>query len=156
MVILEDLVLLQLGAEAGLLFPELLDEADEVHGGSGGPVTRTGCIARATTGSSTRMACRGHVVARSLVTPPHFTASSSASTSLHSSKQQVDATLKVHVTRVCFKYFRCFRGMLQVLYINVAKVDWNVAHVVMTIHICFKFMFQMFHLFYMYVASIFI
>jgi hypothetical protein len=43
-------------------------------------------------------------------------ASSSASTSLHSSKQQTDAKLKAHVAIVCFKYFRCFTCMLQVLY----------------------------------------
>jgi hypothetical protein len=34
-----------------------------------------------------------------------------------------------------------------VLYIDVAKVDRDVAHVVMVIHICFKCMSQMFHLF---------
>jgi hypothetical protein len=39
--------------------------------------------------------------------------------------------------------------MLQVLYIDVAKVDRDVAHVVMTIHVCFECMFQMFHLFHM-------
>ena len=43
-----------------------------------------------------------------------------------------------HVARVCFKYFRYFRSMLQVLYIDIAKVDWDVAHVVMVIHVCFK------------------
>ena len=51
---------------------------------------------------------------------------------------------KPHVAKVCFK---CFRGMLQALYINVAKVDRDVAHVVMAIHVSFKCMFQMFHLF---------
>jgi hypothetical protein len=44
--------------------------------------------------------------------------------------------------------------MLQVLFIDVAKIDRDVAHVVMTIHVCFKWMFQMFHRFQMYVASI--
>jgi hypothetical protein len=62
-------------------------------------------------------------------------ASSSVLTSLHSSKQQVDATPKVHIEIVCFM---CFRGTLQVLYIDVAKLDRDVAHVVMAIHICFK------------------
>jgi hypothetical protein len=52
--------------------------------------------------------------------------------------------LKVHVTIVCF---RCFRGMLQVLFIDVAKVDRDVAHVVIAIHVCFKCVLQMFHLF---------
>jgi predicted amino acid racemase len=44
--------------------------------------------------------------------------------------------------------------MLQVFYIDVAKVernvrklDQNVAHVAMAIYICFKCMFQMFHLY---------
>jgi hypothetical protein len=64
-------------------------------------------------------------------------ASTSASTSIHLSKQQADATLK-HVAIACFK---CFRGMLQVLYIDVPKVDQDVAHDVMAIHICFKCMF---------------
>ena len=36
--------------------------------------------------------------------------------------------------------------MLQVLYIDVAKVDRDVAHVGMAIHVCFKCMFQIFHL----------
>jgi hypothetical protein len=41
--LLEDLVLQQLGAAAGLLLPELLDEANEVRGNSGGLVACTGC-----------------------------------------------------------------------------------------------------------------
>jgi hypothetical protein len=44
--------------------------------------------------------------------------------------------LKVHVAIVCFKCFKYFLGMLQVLYIDVA-------HVVMAINVCFKCMFQM-------------
>jgi hypothetical protein len=47
-----------------------------------------------------------------------------------------------------------FKGMLQVLYIFVTKVDLNVVRVVMAIHVCFKCMFQMFHLFQMYVVSV--
>ena len=46
-----------------------------------------------------------------------------------------------HVARVYFKCFRCFGGMLQVLYIDVAKVDRDVAHVVIAIHVYFKCMF---------------
>ena len=38
----KDLVLQQLSVEAGVLLPELLDEADEVRG-SGGIVARTSC-----------------------------------------------------------------------------------------------------------------
>jgi hypothetical protein len=44
--------------------------------------------------------------------------------------------------------------MLQLLYINIAKVDRDVVHVVMAIHVCFKCMFQMFHLFQTNVASV--
>jgi hypothetical protein len=58
---------------------------------------------------------------------------------------------KSHIARVCF---RCFTCMLQVLYIDVAKVDQGVAHVVTAIHVCFKCIFQMFHLFQTYVASV--
>jgi uncharacterized membrane protein len=38
--------------------------------------------------------------------------------------------LKEHVANVCFKCFRYFRGMLQVFYIDIGKVDWDVAKVV--------------------------
>jgi hypothetical protein len=38
--------------------------------------------------------------------------------------------------------------------IDVAKVDRDVAHVAMTIYVYFKCMFQMFHLFQTYVASV--
>jgi hypothetical protein len=31
--------------------------------------------------------------------------------------------LKEHVARVCFNYFRCFRGMVQVFHMDVAKID---------------------------------
>ena len=41
-----------------------------------------------------------------------------------------------------------------VLNLDVAKVDWDVAHVAMAIHVCCKCMFQMFHLFQTYVASV--
>ena len=52
--------------------------------------------------------------------------------------------LKARVAKVCFK---CFRGMLQVFYIGVAKIDRDVAHVAMAIHVCFKCMFRLFNLF---------
>jgi hypothetical protein len=77
---------------------------------------------------------RWHPPSRHSVASSSVLTSSFASTSLHLSKQQVDATLKAHVARVYFKYFRCFWGMLQVLYIDVAKVDRDVAHVPMSIH----------------------
>ena len=41
--------------------------------------------------------------------------------------------LKAHDAIVCFKCFRCFQGMLQVLYIDVAKVYRDVAHIVVAI-----------------------
>ena len=51
--------------------------------------------------------------------------------------------------------------MLQVFCINVAKVDrdavkvdWDIAHVAMAIHVCFKCMFQIFHLFQTNVAGV--
>jgi hypothetical protein len=41
-----------------------------------------------------------------------------------------------------------------VFYIDVAKVDQDVAHVEMAIHVYFKCMFQMFHLFQTYAAIV--
>jgi hypothetical protein len=48
-------------------------------------------------------------------------------------------------------YFKCFRNMLQVFHLDVAKLDRDVTHVAMATYICFKCMFQMCH---MYVASV--
>jgi hypothetical protein len=48
--------------------------------------------------------------------------------SLHSSKQQLDATLEAYVARLCLKCFRCFIVMLQVFHMDVAKVDRDVAY----------------------------
>jgi hypothetical protein len=56
--------------------------------------------------------------------------------------------LKLHVASVCFKGFKYFRGTLQVLHTNVAKVDLNVTHVVKVVHVCCKLLFSMFHLFF--------
>jgi hypothetical protein len=39
--------------------------------------------------------------------------------------------LKAYVARVCFKYFRCFRSVLQVFHTDVTKVDRDVAYVAM-------------------------
>jgi hypothetical protein len=40
---------------------------------------------------------------------------------------------------------------------DVAKVDRGVAYVAMVIHLCCKYLFPMFHLFFhMYIASVFI
>jgi hypothetical protein len=41
-----------------------------------------------------------------------------------------------------------------VLYIDIAKVDRDVLPVIMTMHVCFKCLFQMFHLFETYIASV--
>ena len=46
-----------------------------------------------------------------------------------------------------------YRYVASVVY-HVAKVDWDVAHVVMAIHVCFKCMFQIFNLFQTNVASV--
>jgi hypothetical protein len=48
------------------------------------------------------------------------------------------------VTTVGIRYFR---AALQVLYINIVKVDLNVTHIIIAIHVCFKYMFKIFHLF---------
>jgi molybdopterin/thiamine biosynthesis adenylyltransferase len=58
------------------------------------------------------------------------------------------------VLYTCFKCFRCFRLMLQVLHLDVAKVDLNVTYVAMAIHACFKCIFQIFHLLQTYVTSV--
>jgi hypothetical protein len=44
--------------------------------------------------------------------------------------------LKLHVTSVCFKCFKYFRGMLHVYHTDVAKVDRDVAYVIMVVHAC--------------------
>ena len=61
--------------------------------------------------------------------PTSAPASSSATTSVHSSKQQGNIVLKSHLASVYFKCFRCFKGMLQVFHIDVAKVDRDVAYI---------------------------
>ena len=58
--------------------------------------------------------------------------------SLHSVEQQGDVALKAHVARVYFNCFRCFRGMLQVFHMDVAKIDHDVTHVAMVVHVCCK------------------
>jgi hypothetical protein len=52
-----------------------------------------------------------------------------------------------NISEVCCK---CFHT-------DVAKVDQDVAHVAMVVHVCCKLLFSMFHLFFLaYVASVFI
>jgi hypothetical protein len=43
-----------------------------------------------------------------------------------------------HVANISFKYFRCFKGTLQVFHVDVVKVDRDVAHGAMAIHVCFE------------------
>jgi hypothetical protein len=40
----------------------------------------------------------------------------------------------IHMFQACFKYFRRFRLMLQVIHLDVAKVDLNVAYIAIAIH----------------------
>ena len=64
-------------------------------------------------------------------------------TSLHSSSSKEMFVLKLYVANVCFK---CFRGILQVFHTDVAKVDQDIAHVAMVVHVCCKLLLSMFHL----------
>jgi hypothetical protein len=61
--------------------------------------------------------------------------------SLHSSKQQIDVAVETHIASVCFKCFICFRDMLQVFHMDVAKLDRDVAYVAMVVHVCCKRLF---------------
>jgi hypothetical protein len=77
---------------------------------------------------------------RHSVTLSSAPASSFASMSLRSihPRQEVDVVLKAYVARVCFKCFRCFRDMLQVLHIDVAKINRDIAYVAMVVHVYCK------------------
>jgi hypothetical protein len=46
----------------------------------------------------------------------------------------------------CSKCFGCFRRMLQVFHLDVAKVDLDIAYAAISIHAGFKRMFQVFHI----------
>jgi hypothetical protein len=50
---------------------------------------------------------------------------------IYSSKQQEDVVMILHVASVYFNCFKYFRDTLPVFYIDVAKVDREVAHVAM-------------------------
>jgi hypothetical protein len=56
---------------------------------------------------------------------------------------QMFQLFQTYVASVFFKCFSCFRRMLQVFYLDVAKVYLNVAYVVMTIQICSKRILKM-------------
>jgi hypothetical protein len=45
---------------------------------------------------------------------------------------------------------------LQAFYTDVAKVDRNVAHVVMVVHVCCKLLFLMFHLFFRHTLQVYL
>ena len=59
---------------------------------------------------------------------------------------------KAHVASVCFN---CFRGMLEVFRMDVAKVDRNGAYASMAIHACCKSLFQKFCLFLRHILQVF-
>jgi hypothetical protein len=79
-------------------------------------------------------------------------------TNLYSLSNKEMFALKQHVASVCFKCLKCFRVMLQVFCTDIAKVDHDIAHVAMVVHVCCKLLFSMFHLFFFLtcVASVFI
>jgi hypothetical protein len=63
--------------------------------------------------------------------------------------------LKAHVASACFKCFRHFRSMLQVFQMNVAKVDRDVAYVVVVCtHMLQAFVSNVSSIFQTCVASI--
>jgi hypothetical protein len=65
--------------------------------------------------------------------------------------------LHMYISSVCFECFRCFRLMLQVFHFNVAKIDLNVAYVVMAIYTCFKcfiYFRRMLQVFYLDVSKL--
>ena len=53
--------------------------------------------------------------------------------------------MKTHVASLCFI---CFIDMLQVFYVDIAKVDQDVANVASVSEACCKRLFKMFHLFF--------
>jgi hypothetical protein len=52
-----------------------------------------------------------------------------------------------HVVNLYFNCFMSFRRLFQIFHLNISKVDLRVAHVVVAPHVCFKHIFQVFHLF---------
>jgi hypothetical protein len=54
----------------------------------------------------------------------------------------------MYVASSHFKCFRCFRGMLYAFYTDVVKVNWDIAYVVIGVHVCCKRPSPMFHLFF--------
>jgi hypothetical protein len=63
-----------------------------------------------------------------------------------------------YVANVCFRCFNRFKGMLQLILMDVAKVDreCSVAHIASVSEACCKRLFKIFYLFQTYVASVLI
>jgi hypothetical protein len=82
--------------------------------------------------------------------PPLTSAPSSSSIMTNSiDPNRGDIVLKTHVPSICF------RDILQVFQMDVAKVDRDVAYVAIVVQVCRKGLFPMFHMcFWMYVASV--
>jgi hypothetical protein len=60
----------------------------------------------------------------------------------------------MYVASLYFKCFMCFRHLFQMFHLDISKVDLGVAHVLMATHSCFKRMFQVFHLYQTYVVNV--
>jgi len=76
-----------------------------------------------------------------------------ASVSLGWCKSRFECCIYMHVTSVCFKYFRCFIRMLQVFYLNIAYgLQWLQTCFPGVLDVCckcfnyFRHMLQVFHL----------
>jgi hypothetical protein len=72
---------------------------------------------------------------------------------IYSPKQQGDVALKLHVAKVYFKFFKCLEVYCNVFYIDVVKVDCDVAYIAMIFSgvcpncfMCYRHVLQMFHL----------
>jgi hypothetical protein len=62
--------------------------------------------------------------------------------------------LQRHYMHVASLCFMCFRHLFQMFHLDISKVDLGVAHVSMATHSCFKRMFQVFHLYQIYVVNV--
>jgi hypothetical protein len=61
-----------------------------------------------------------------------------------------------YVANVCFRCFSCFKGMLQLFLIDVAKVDWRCCICCKYFRDMLQVFLQKFYLFQTYVASVLI
>jgi hypothetical protein len=74
--------------------------------------------------------------------------------SLHSSKQQIDVMLKMHVARIYFKVFQLFQRYVASVVYQCCKSRSGCCNIAIAIHVCFKCIFQIFYLFQTYVTSV--